>query len=85
MIKVIKCSFKTLKLARHVNEEKSLRAMVEQKVRKLEEDAQSLEKECDEYKRQCAEYKQFMASLSDELTVRLLGYFTMKNIKVWPL
>lgn len=85
MIKVIKCSFKTLKLARHVNEEKSLRAMVEQKVRKLEEDAQSLEKECEEYKRQCAEYKQFMASLSDELTVRLLGYFTMKNIKVWPL
>lgn len=51
-------------------------------MRKLEEDSQSLEKECDDYKSQCAEYKQCIADLSDELTVRLLGYFTMGNIIV---
>ncbi|XP_060533319.1 citron Rho-interacting kinase [Cylas formicarius] len=52
-----------------LNEEKSLRAVTEAKIKRLEEDVKCVENECKSYKQQCVDYKQYSSDLSDELTV----------------
>ncbi|KAJ8916601.1 hypothetical protein NQ315_000246 [Exocentrus adspersus] len=54
---------------KQTNEEKSLRLVAENKIKRLTEDIQCLQNECTAYKNQCIEYKQCSASLSDELGV----------------
>lgn len=54
---------------RHINEEKSLRAVSEHRIKSLQEDLDCMEKECADYKNQCMEYKSYSATLSEELSV----------------
>ncbi|KAL1489368.1 hypothetical protein ABEB36_014280 [Hypothenemus hampei] len=58
----------TQEARRHINEEKSLRAMSEAKIKRLQEDIKCLERECADYKSQYMEYKQFSSRFSEELT-----------------
>ncbi|CAG9767567.1 unnamed protein product [Ceutorhynchus assimilis] len=58
----------TQEARRQINEQKSLKAVAEQKNKRLQEDIDCLTKECTDYKSQCMEYKQFSHGLSEELT-----------------
>ncbi|XP_019763778.2 citron Rho-interacting kinase isoform X1 [Dendroctonus ponderosae] len=53
---------------RHINEEKSLRAVAEHRIKSLQEDLECMERECADYKNQCMEYKSYSATLSEELS-----------------
>ncbi|XP_030763845.1 citron Rho-interacting kinase [Sitophilus oryzae] len=59
----------TQEAKKQVNEQKSLKAVVEQKVKRLEEDKKCLENECNDYKMQCMDYKTFSSSLSEQLMI----------------
>ncbi|XP_066144839.1 citron Rho-interacting kinase-like [Euwallacea fornicatus] len=57
----------TQEVKRHINEEKSLRAIADQKIKHLQENIDRLEKECADYKALSIEYKECSSGLSEEL------------------
>ncbi|KAF7283165.1 hypothetical protein GWI33_001228 [Rhynchophorus ferrugineus] len=59
----------TQEAKKQINEQKSLKAVAEQKIKRLQEDKDCLEKECADYKLKCMEYKQMSSGLSDQLMI----------------